>query len=54
VGLLHSTSTIVYHLSIASANDDPPRDRVIRVIRKVGLNETITSHNSYKLNAQTK
>jgi hypothetical protein len=54
VGLLYSTSTAVYHLSIVWANDDPPRDRVTRVIRKVGLNLTITSYNSYKLNAQSK
>jgi hypothetical protein len=53
VELLHSNSTVVYHLSIACANDNPPRDRVTRVIRKVGLNATIASDNSYKLHAQS-
>jgi hypothetical protein len=48
VRLLHSTSTLFYHLSIAWANDDPPRDRITRVIRKVSLNAIIASYNSYK------
>jgi hypothetical protein len=41
-GSLHSTSTITYHLSIAWANDVPPRIGLTRINRNVIFNVTTT------------
>jgi hypothetical protein len=50
---LHSTSTVSYHLSIAWANDVPPRIGLTRINMKVIFNVTTIPYNSYKLNAQS-
>jgi hypothetical protein len=52
-GSLHLTSIIIYHLSIALLMVSHHNMGVTRINRKVGLNATRVSTNSYRLNAQS-
>jgi DNA-binding CsgD family transcriptional regulator len=51
---LHSTSTIIYHLSIALLTVSHHKMGVTRINRNVDLNATRVSTISYRLNAQSK
>jgi hypothetical protein len=53
-GSLHSTSTVIYHLSITLLTVSHKKMGLTRITRKVNLNATTVSYNSYKLNAQPK
>jgi hypothetical protein len=53
-GRLHSTSTIIYHLSIALLMVSYHKMGVTRINQKVDLNATRVSTGSYRLNAQSK
>jgi hypothetical protein len=50
---LHSTSVVIYHLSIALVTVSHHKMGVIRINRKVNPNGTRVSISSYKLNAQS-
>jgi hypothetical protein len=51
-GIHHSTSTIIYHLSIALLTVSQKVIELTRMDRKVDLNATTVPYNFYKLNAQ--
>jgi hypothetical protein len=51
---LHSTSTTIYHLSIALLTVSDKEIGLTRINIKVNLNATTVPSNSYKLNAQSK
>jgi hypothetical protein len=53
-GSLHSTSTVIYHLSIALLMVSHHKMGVIRINRKIDLNATRVSSSFYRLNAQSK
>jgi DNA-binding CsgD family transcriptional regulator len=53
-GSLHSTSTVIYHLSIALLTVSHHKMGVTRINQKVDLNVTRVSTCSYRLNAQSK
>jgi hypothetical protein len=50
---LHSTSTTIYHLSIALLTVSDKEIGLTRINIKVNLNATTVPSNSYKLNAQS-
>jgi hypothetical protein len=52
-GSLHSTSTAIYHLSIALLMVTHQEIGSIRMNKKVNLNATTVTYNSYKLNTQS-
>jgi hypothetical protein len=54
IGSLHLTSTVIYHLSITLLTVSHHKMGVTRINRKVDLNATRVSNNSYRLNAQSK
>jgi hypothetical protein len=53
-GSLHSTSTIIYHLSIALLMVSHHKMGVTRIKRKINLNANRVSTSSYRPNAQSK
>jgi hypothetical protein len=53
-GNLHSTSTIIYHLSIALLMVSHHKMGVTRIKRKINLNANRVSTSSYRPNAQSK
>jgi hypothetical protein len=52
-GSLHLTSTVTCHLSIAILMLSHKEIGLIRINRKVNLNATTMSYNSYRLNAKS-
>jgi hypothetical protein len=54
IGSPHLTSTVIYHLSITLLTVSHHKMGVTRINRKVDLNATRVSNNSYRLNAQSK
>jgi hypothetical protein len=50
---LHPTSTVIYYLSIALLTVSYKEIGLTRINRKVNLNATMVSYNSYRLNAQS-
>jgi hypothetical protein len=53
-GSLHSTSTVIYHLSIALLMVSHHKMGVTRIKRKINLNANRVSTSSYRPNAQSK
>jgi hypothetical protein len=50
---LHSTSTVIYHLSIALLMVSHKEIGLTIINRKVNLNATMMVYNSYRLNAES-